>query len=538
MLATRDVKHTAEDQMSRLYVPSEAKSQWMHYQNMAHESPDLHLVVETLPPVGELTREAYLEISRKPGLLALDVDHAPTDGTCGIRAVPFVVPGGWFNEFFGWDSYFISIGLLLDDRTDLVQGVVRNWIFEIEHYGLIPNANRSYLMLRSQPPFLTDLCLRLYHATETSDPKAKEFLKRGIKAAIKEYHLVWMTPPRLDKETGLSRYWPGGVGVPPEVELDFFAPVLKPFADKYGTTCEKVVELFNAGEIDEPELEAYFLHDRATRESGHDTQNRLENKTADLAIIDLNCLLYKFETDIAFAIHTVFQDDFGESENRPESEFECDLWSSTWHARAEARKAAIDRYLWNEDRGIYVDYNTRTKRQEAAESATTLWSMWCGVASPRQADLVVKRGLPLFECVGGLASSSKATGFMNTTRPYQCQWDYPHGWAPHQMMAWDGLVRYGYTEVASRLAYKWLHTILRVFVDHSGAVLEKYDVTRTTDPHLVDTEYPNQGLQFEGYAKEGFGWTNASFAYGLLFVNSRMKHALGIPVPFDILEGL
>jgi alpha,alpha-trehalase len=471
---------------------------------MAEENPKLNLVVKKLSL--PLDRAAYRKLSDEPGLLALDMDREvnTTTGDVKLSAVPFVVPGGWFNEFFGWDSYFIGLGLILAGKTDLVKSIVRNWIFEIQHYGLIPNANRSYFILRSQPPFLTDLCLRVYKETSRSDPDAKKNLKRGIEAAIKEYHSVWVNQPYLDEETGLSRYRPKGYGIPPEVDLEFFRPILEPYAEKHKLSVEELAERFTDGDLDDPELEDYFLHDRALRESGHDTQNRLEGRTADLAIIDLNCLLYKFETDIAYAIDGVFEGDFWMTEEfRTVTMAEDDCNAETWRQRAARRKAAMDKYLWNAERGIYVDYNTKSKKQEVADSPTCLWALWCGVASPEQAKSLVANALPLFEYRGGLASSSKETGFMYTRRSYQSQWDYPHGWAPHQMLAWDGLVKYEYKVEAARLAYRWLGTILNVFVHYNGAVVEKYDVTKGREAHQVDTEYPNQGFSYQAYVKEG-----------------------------------
>ncbi len=53
---------------------------------------------------------------------------------------------------YGWDSYFILLGLLRDGRVDLARGMVENFFFEIEHYGSILNANRTYYLTRSQPP--------------------------------------------------------------------------------------------------------------------------------------------------------------------------------------------------------------------------------------------------------------------------------------------------------------------------------------------------------------------------------------------------
>src|ERR1700736_793722 len=74
----------------------------------------------------------------------------------GLLYLPdkYVVPGGRFNEMYGWDSYFIIRGLLRAGRLDLARGMVDNFFFEIEHYGAMLNANRTYYLTRSQPPFL------------------------------------------------------------------------------------------------------------------------------------------------------------------------------------------------------------------------------------------------------------------------------------------------------------------------------------------------------------------------------------------------
>src|SRR5262245_6100648 len=68
---------------------------------------------------------------------------------------PYVVPGGRFNEMYGWDSYFIQVGLLRDGETERARDMVENFIYEIVNYGTILNANRTYFLSRSQPPFLT-----------------------------------------------------------------------------------------------------------------------------------------------------------------------------------------------------------------------------------------------------------------------------------------------------------------------------------------------------------------------------------------------
>ncbi|GJC98459.1 trehalase [Colletotrichum higginsianum] len=458
----------------------------------------------------------------------------PKTGEETLRGLPFVVPGGRFNELYGWDSYMESLGLLVNDKVHLAKSMVQNFCFCIRHYGKILNATRSYYLCRSQPPFLTDMALRVYEKIK-HEPDAKEFLRTSMLAAIKEYHSVWVAEPRLDPVTGLSRYRPEGLGVPPETEAGHFVHVLEPYAEKHGISWQEFVQAYNSGKIKEPELDEYFLHDRAVRESGHDTSYRLEKVCANLATIDLNSLLFKYETDIARTIRNVFNDKLvipAEFAVGPLKAGEV-VTSAIWDRRAKRRKLAIDKYLWNEEEGMYFDYNTVEKEQCTYESCTTFWALWAGVASPKQAATMVQKALPKFEAVGGLLSGTEESrGVVGLERPNR-QWDYPYGWAPQQMLAWTGLVRYSFTDEAERLAYKWLFMITKAFVDFNGVVVEKYDVTRPIDPHRVDAEYGNQGLDFKGVAKEGFGWVNASYVYGLQIVNAHMRRALGTLTPYN-----
>jgi alpha,alpha-trehalase len=117
---------------------------------------------------------------------------------------------------------------------------------------------------------------------------------------------------------------------------------------------------------------------------------------------------------------------------------------------------------------------------------------------------VVEKTLCKFENHGGLAACTEASrGQITLDRPNR-QWDYPYGWAPHQIMAWTGLINYGYNDQAQRLAYKWLFMMTKAFVEFNGVVVEKYDVTQPTGPHKVDAEYGNQGADFRGVSREGY----------------------------------
>ncbi|KAJ5574716.1 Neutral trehalase [Penicillium hetheringtonii] len=521
-VAGKDPKDWTDDPRPRIYIPPGAPEQFDYYTDIAKNHPELRLDVQLLP--AEITPDYVMELSARPGLLALAME----------KKCAFCGTGGRFNELYGWDSYFESLGLIASDRVDLAKGMVINFCFCIKHYGKILNANRTYYLTRSQPPFLTDMALRVYERIK-SEPDSKEFLRNSVLAAIKEYHSVWACEPRRDPVTGLSRYRPEGWGVPPETEPSHFTHILTPYAEKHGMTFKEFVKAYNTRAVVEPELDDYFLHDRAVRESGHDTSYRLERICADLATVDLNSLLYKYEVDIARIIRVHFQDKLHipqEFRTAATKDIEYE-GSAAWDRRARKRKQTMDQLMWDSEKGMFFDYNTVKKERKEYETATTFWAMWAGLATPQQAAQMVQKALPRLEAFGGLVSGSEESrGPVGLERPNR-QWDFPYGWAPQQMLAWTGFLRYGYEEEAERLSYKWLYMITKAFVDFNGVVVEKYDVTRPIDPHRVDAEYGNQGTNFKGAPREGFGWVNASYVYGLDILNAHMRRALGAITPYD-----
>jgi alpha,alpha-trehalase len=477
--AIHDPKNSTKQLL--LYIPYSAKDQFGYYSSLKAKMPNLE--VHALPQ--HVTSRVVCDLNSKPGLLAL-ASTTIKDGATGelhIRGLPYIVPGGLYNEFYGWDSYMTALGLLADNNISAAKSIVLHYCFSIEHYGMILNANRTYYLGRSQPPFLTDLALRVYDKIK-GEENSLGFLRHAIGAAINEYNNVWMAAPRYDSKTGLSRYYPEGSGVPPEALLSDFAGILQPFAQKNDLDIYQVIKAYNSGTVNEPELDEYFLHDRAARESGHNSTRRFDSKCANLATIDLNSLLYKYEVDIARTISNVFWNEFAVP-----PQFCTGTVSSTieravaWERRHRRRKIIMNKYLWNEAKGMYFDYDIVTQEQKHYESATTFWALWAGLASPKQAVAMVSSALPKFEAYGGLlATTEESRGPIGLNRP-QMEWDYPFGWAHHQILAWMGLIRYGYVEEAARLTYKWLFMITKVFVDYNGAVVDMYDVTRPVDAH-------------------------------------------------------
>ncbi|THH15567.1 hypothetical protein EW146_g4940 [Bondarzewia mesenterica] len=548
-----DPKNRTGRVQPRIYVPHGEPAMVEYYRKIAAEKPHLNLDVQVLPPKPD-DPHFVKRLNNKPGILALAMNEVD-DGRGGrtLKGIPFVVPGARFNELYNWDSYFISLGLLVDGQVAMAKGLVEHFIFEIKHYNKILNGSRSYYLSRTQPPFLTDMALQIYNQLDRSDLEANRlWLKRAIQAAIKEYHTIWVAEPRMDPKTGLSRFRPEGVGIPPETEATHFTHILEPYAQKHGISVLEFSEKYNNGVLKEPKLDEYFLHDRAVRESGHDTTYRLEKRCANLGTIDLQALLYKYEIDIATAIREVFDDELELEENFPLAPFPPSpesygnpyrerstsrkQTSDEWFDRAEWRKGIIDKYCWNESKSLYFDYDTVQEKQSLYESATAFWTLWAGCASDDQCWKLVyvsvlsvspsfsSQSLKKFEVLGGLVSGTEESrGKISLDRPNR-QWDYPYAWPPHQIMAWVGLERYGYLEDAQRLAYRFLYMMTTAFVDFNGVVPEKFDAVKLS--HLVDAEYGNQGIDFKMVPREGFGWMNAAYQVGLSFLTNHMRRAV------------
>jgi alpha,alpha-trehalase len=514
-----------------LYVPRSDQRAYQYFLNFTDARPDLRIRVVPLPD--KVTANAVRDLDGKHGLLvlALRVNDAGD-----YEGVPFVVPGGRFNEMYGWDSYFEALGLLVDGRVDLAKSMVDNFVYQIQHYGKILNANRTYYLTRSQPPFLTSMARAVYDQLP-QEPETKKWLEGVLWAAVKEYQNVWHDSSRIT-ETGLNRYFGAGHGPPPEVEVGHFDPIYQAYAEGMGIHWTELKRLYEGGRLNpirwpglKRNLDAFFVHDRCVRESGHDTTYRWNwdgDRCADFVTVDLNSLLYKIEIDIA----RVIEGEFGGTLTGSGAVVEK---SQEWYERALRRKELITEYLWDDKRGVFFDYDVKKhKRRYEYYSATSFYPLWANLATPLQAERVVKSALPLLEMPGGVAASAEAS---REQIPHEAdrQWDYPNGWAPHQMLIWRGLLNYGYTDIAHRLIYRWLYTITRNAVDYNGTVPEKFDVVKRS--HRVFTEYGNVGTKFAYITKEGFGWMNASYQVGLQLLPADLRRHLDHLVPPEWLFG-
>jgi alpha,alpha-trehalase len=423
---------------------------------------------------------------------------------------PYIVPGGRFNEMYGWDSYFILLGLLADNRLDLARGLVDNFFYELEHYGAILNANHTYYLTRSQPPLLSSMVLALYRAELSTDPKeARTLLHHALPYLIRDY-TVWVSAPHLAGTTGLSRYSDLGHGPVPELADDstYYVDIVHWLLAHPDQTPPDYIHKLLPTETSASAAHTQPTHgdetawdcaahcpattaegfsltddflsgDRAMRESGFDSTflfGPFGGSTQNFAPISLNALLFKYEHDLAFITAIL-----GDTEA-----------AVAWSEAAGQRRERVDTLLWNESAGLYFDYDFIHSQPSTYRSLTTYYALWSGVASQKQADRLAAN-LTLFEQPGGLAMSTTNSGL---------QWDAPFGWAPTNWFAVAGLSRYSHTAEAQRIAREFTATVASNYA-RDGTIREKYNVvTPDTEVTVAAGDKSNA---------VGFGWTNAVY---------------------------
>ncbi|HEY3705286.1 MAG TPA: trehalase family glycosidase [Terracidiphilus sp.] len=466
-------------------------------------------------PVRELTEKCHVRVLSLPKPIQklgdLDPKALPDAGLLYLPE-PYVVPGGRFNEMYGWDSFFILLGLEADHREALAKNMVDNFLFEIQNYGGVLNANRTYYLTRSQPPFLTSMILAVYDnpasfpRTPQGRADARLWLEQAYMLAEKDYS-TWTRPEHLAGATGLARYFDYGKGPVPEMADDnsYYPDVIRWIVAHPHSGGEAFLlkgrEHPNAAESEQLKQTScdvdasvvcmrawaagyrltkdFYLGDRAMRESGFDPSNRFgpfSGETHHFAPVCLNSLLYRYERDMEHMANLM---------NKPQD-------AVRWGRRSVKRNAAIHKYLWWPKEGVFADWDFEHSKPDQYAYISSLYPLWAGVATESEARQVVAK-LGLFERQGGLSMSNTNTGL---------QWDEPFGWAPTNWISVSGLETAGFHEEAARIAKKFNHTVDRGFAQE-GTIREKYNVVQANADVQVATGYKQNQI--------GFGWTNSVY---------------------------
>jgi alpha,alpha-trehalase len=412
---------------------------------------------EVAVPIGAHIDALWSELTRhSPAPLAGD----------SLLAVPrpFVVPGGRFRELYYWDSYFTMLGLARSGRQDLLAGMVADFAALIDAWGHVPNGTRSYYLTRSQPPFFYAMVGLLTPA----DPAAGwvRYLPQ-----LRREHAFWMA--------GEASVGPGDAARRVVRLAD--GMLLNRYWDDADTPRDEAwrEDVALAKASGRPPAEMYRAL-RAAAESGWDFSSRwladghtlATIETPTIAPVDLNSLLAGLEAAI-------------EAGCQRAGDRAC---AQEFKARLRARRAAIDRHLWDARGGRYLDLHWASLQPVPRVSAATVYPLFARIASHAQARRVAATLRRELLVPGGLATTTLHTGQ---------QWDAPNGWAPLQWLAIEGLRAYGERPLAALIACRWMAGVNRVYAA-SGKLVEKYD--------MLDAARAGGGGEYP--TQDGFGWTN------------------------------
>jgi alpha,alpha-trehalase len=397
-----------------------------------------------------------------------------------VLSTRYVVPGGRFREMYYWDSYFTMVGLQASGRDDLVADMVENFSQLLDRFGHIPNGTRTYYLSRSQPPFFAAMVELQAQGSGKGAEKASD---KGAGGKDGELALVRRLPQLqiehdfwMEGASGLT----AGQAHRRVVHLEDGSLLNRYWDDRATPRAEAWVEDIETARGSTRPKEDVYRDLRASAESGWDFSSRWfadgktlnTIRTTDIVPVDLNSLLYQLEVTIARACKVA---------KKPDCQRDM-------QAQATARKAAMDKLLWDADRGAFVDYDWRNDRRLTQITAATAYPLFAGVADKAQAQRVARTMRETLLMPHGLATTLIDTGQ---------QWDQPNGWAPLQWVAIDGLRKYGENELAENIAARWVAENARVYCK-TGKLVEKYNVRDAGEG--AGGEYPVQ---------DGFGWTNA-----------------------------
>lgn len=361
--------------------------------------------------------------------------------------------GGRYTDLFYWDMYFVNLGLIEDGILDQVENNLDNIAYFIDKLGYMPNAN--ILTDRSQPPLFCSMVYDYYNAKQD-----KAVLEKYIPYILKEYEF-WQTERK--SVYGLNRFF---------------------------TNATKEEKLWNYNDLSdrvcetrETEEEQILLAEDilAIAESGLDFNMRFKTSQSKIDAhkflqLDINCFLYEVESKLALMMQIV-----GEQGK-----------STDFKNKAARRKDLIDKYLYDKEQGIYLDYNFVDGNFSKIVSAVSMYPYTYGISDDKEG---AKKVLAVLETHNGIS----VTPYRGEDVYYQ--WDYPCMWPAATCMVYTALKNTGLIDEAKRIAEKYVKNVGDCF-EKTGRLWEKYNAVDGGIGQSAEYETP-----------EMMGWTAGVYVY-------------------------
>ncbi len=372
------------------------------------------------------------------------------------KPAPNQYPHQW-----NWDSALIALGLshynlpraLLEIRSLLRgqwrDGMVPHILYPTgpSHYfptpdfwqiTKSPNAPGIPTSGLTQPPLLATIIRRIHTRTPISD-----FI-REVYPAVFNWHR-WLHTARDADGSGLVciiHPWESGTDDSPRW-LQVLGNIYPPYVPQYQR--RDTVHVASGERPSNADYDRFMYLIDVFRRNQYDPSALLAQSPFLVQDVLFNAILYRANQDLrALAL------DLGESPEMIEG----------WLAKMQE---GFDRHFWDEQRGLYFDYDVRNNASIPVNTAMTFMPLYAGVASKHQAHrLVTEHWLNPAE----YAPNTSVRYRITTTSQAEPTWEarrYWRGpiWIILNWLLEDGLRQYGYHEFAEEILRDSLKLIMR-----------------------------------------------------------------------------
>ena len=180
-----------------------------------------------------------------------------------------------------------------------------------------------------------------------------------------------------------------------------------------------------------------------------------------------------------------------------------DSEAAKYRSALEQRQDAFDSVFWNEDSGLWLDWNLDQSKPLDGFYASSLVPLLWNCSREPQANTIQRHKLVLktlkqngtLNFPGGIPTSLvKNSSSSSLSSSAGQQWDFPNAWAPLQwfpVLAWQRSGERELAEAASSIATTWLNTTFTGWQRHNHTMFEKVRRERrvSTSEVCVNTSY-------------------------------------------------
>lgn len=381
------------------------------------------------------------------------------------------------NIKFNWDDDPTIDGVLALGEYDLAMDILENKAYLRDTFGFEPNGTLSCFISRSQPMVFAN-CVSML---------ADAYLERGGSPADQEYPLIKYLP-QMVKE---MQWWERGmhyleqhpnskahehvVRMPEGYMFRYFDLKNTPRPESYwqdvatAKQAERYNKFVDVGKV--------FLDLRAGAESGfdysadrwcRDRENLFTIQTTNIVPVDLNSMVVETKSKIAEA----YELSMLVPGRSPEYIAMARAEAKRYRSEAKALGTLINKYNWNEDTGLYHDYNfvqhyaddtPIRANQTRAQSLASIFPMLAGIAPEGRRQRIAERIKQDFLLPGGLATTLKNT---------KQQWDGDISWPLLNRKAQVAFQKYGFDDLARLIRGRFVFATSKIYQE-TGKVFEK-----------------------------------------------------------------